>query len=135
MYVVKSQSWVWARALAEDHLKPSVVSLTALLDGTCYAAKAICAPACTAESGAVQGCAPDQAPAARSGLPPALVALKAGLEAAHAGLPRENPGSRWPKATLGMLGDARRLLPDQLARLNALCACAPPPASCVRGQG
>jgi hypothetical protein len=73
--------------------------------------------------------------AARSGLPPALVALKAGLEAAHAGLPRENPGSRWPKVTLGVLGDARRLLPDQLARLNALCACAPPPASCVRGQG
>ncbi|KAK9826359.1 hypothetical protein WJX81_001998 [Elliptochloris bilobata] len=56
------------------------------------------------------------------GLPPALVELKAGLEAAHDSLPRENSGSRWPKVTLGVLGDARRLLPDQLERLNALCA-------------
>ena len=62
--------------------------------------------------------------AAGRGLPPALVELKAGLEAAHGGLPRENSGSRWPKVTLGALGDARRLLPDQLHRLNALCACA-----------
>ncbi len=83
----------------------------------------------------VQGARLIRLRAARSGLPPALVALKAGLEAAHAGLPRENPGSRWPKATLGMLGDARRLLPDQLARLNALCACAPPPAMGSQGSG
>lgn len=69
----------------------------------------------------VQG---DGSGAATRGLPPALVELKAGLEAAHGGLPRENSGSRWPKITLGVLGDARRLLPDQLDRLNALCACA-----------
>ena len=62
--------------------------------------------------------------AAARGLPPALVELKAGLEAAHGGLPRENSGSRWPKVTLGVLGDARRLLPDQLDCLNTLCACA-----------
>ena len=66
----------------------------------------------------------DESGAAIRGLPPALVELKAGLEAAHSGLPRENSGSRWPKITLGVLGDARRLLPDQLHRLNALCACA-----------
>lgn len=66
----------------------------------------------------------DESTAATRGLPPALVKLKAGLEAAHSGLPRENSGSRWPKITLGVLGDARRLLPDQLDRLNALCACA-----------
>jgi len=57
------------------------------------------------------------------GFPPALEALKAALSAQHAGaLPAENPGSRWPKSSLGCLVDGRRLTPDELSRLHAVCA-------------
>jgi hypothetical protein len=43
--------------------------------------------------------------------------------AAHHGatLPAENPGSRWPKSTLGALRDGARLTPAQLATLHAVC--------------
>lgn len=37
------------------------------------------------------------------------------------GLPRENPGSRWPKTSLGALKDGARLTPEQLQTLNAIC--------------
>ena len=56
-----------------------------------------------------------------SGFPPALESLKASIDAAHPGLPRENPGARWPKTTLACLRDGVRLTPDQLAALTALC--------------
>lgn len=36
-------------------------------------------------------------------------------------LPKENPGSRWPKTSLGALKDGARLTPDQLDKLNAIC--------------
>ena len=61
---------------------------------------------------------------ARSGFTGALVDLKSRLSAAHPCLPPENPGSRWPKMTLGCLRDGRRLTPDQLALLRRLCRCA-----------
>lgn len=56
-----------------------------------------------------------------SGFPPALESLKTAINDAHPGLPRENPGARWPKTTLACLKDGARLTPDQLETLNALC--------------
>lgn len=55
------------------------------------------------------------------GFPEPLVALKAGLADYYGGLPEENPGSRWPKTSLGALKDGRRLTPEQLKKLNAVC--------------
>ena len=57
------------------------------------------------------------------GFPPALVELKHAIAEAAPGLKAENPGSRWPKTSLGALGDSARLTPDQLDRLNAICRC------------
>jgi hypothetical protein len=42
-----------------------------------------------------------------------------------AALPAENPGSRWPKATLGALREGVRLTPSELATLQQLCAAFP----------
>ena len=39
----------------------------------------------------------------------------------HPTLPKENPGSRWPKTSLGALKDKKRLTPDQLALLLRIC--------------
>ena len=36
-------------------------------------------------------------------------------------LVRENPGSTWPKCTLGCLRDGKRLTPENLARLTEVC--------------
>jgi len=58
-----------------------------------------------------------------SGFPPALVELKQRIELAHGHcLPRESPGSKWPKTTLAALKDGKRLTPHQLEKLNELCA-------------
>lgn len=46
---------------------------------------------------------------------------QASLPDYYSGLPPENPGSRWPKTTLGCLRDGARLAPDQLAALNRIC--------------
>lgn len=57
-----------------------------------------------------------------TGFPPALEELKEALSAHHgAALPPENPGSRWPKSSLGCLANGRRLNPEELARLHAVC--------------
>ena len=58
-----------------------------------------------------------------AGFPPALESLKAALDAHHGGaLPAENPGSRWPKSSLGCLVDGRRLTPAELQTLRGICA-------------
>ena len=57
-----------------------------------------------------------------SGFPPPLVQLKRALGEAYGGqIPNENPGSRWPKTSLGCLKEGKRLTPDQLATLIKLC--------------
>ncbi|KAK9866566.1 hypothetical protein WJX84_005361 [Apatococcus fuscideae] len=55
------------------------------------------------------------------GFPPPIVSLKRQIEASHPGLNTENPGSRWPKTSLGALKDDKRLTPDQLKCLNSIC--------------
>lgn len=57
----------------------------------------------------------------RSGFPRALLDLKDALADTCKGLPPENPGSKWPKTTLGALRDGTRLTPEQLQQLNAIC--------------
>lgn len=57
----------------------------------------------------------------RSGFPRALLDLKDALAGTCKGLPPENPGSKWPKTTLGALRDGTRLTPEQLQQLNAIC--------------
>jgi hypothetical protein len=56
-----------------------------------------------------------------SGFPRALLDLKDALADTCKGLPPENPGSKWPKTTLGALCDGARLTPEQLQQLNAIC--------------
>ena len=58
----------------------------------------------------------------KSGFPPALVDLKERIEQAHPCLPKESPGSKWPKTTLAALKDGKRLTPKQLDALNELCS-------------
>eukprot|EP00884_Botryococcus_braunii_P000199 jgi/Botrbrau1/1017/Bobra.114_1s0055.1 len=55
------------------------------------------------------------------GFPPALLQLKQDIGDRLGGLPRENPGSLWPKCSLGALRDNKRLDPQQLALLNRIC--------------
>ena len=57
----------------------------------------------------------------RSGFPRALLDLKDALADTCKGLAPENPGSKWPKTTLGALRDGTRLTPEQLQQLNAIC--------------
>lgn len=61
---------------------------------------------------------------AYSGFPPSLAALKKGLAEAHPGLGPENPGSRWPKTSLGALKEGKRLSLDNLRTLKKLCSAA-----------
>ena len=61
-------------------------------------------------------------PACRRGFPPSLVDLKSRLAASIQGLKPEQPGSLWPKTTIGCLQDRARLTPDQLQRLLDLSA-------------
>jgi hypothetical protein len=49
------------------------------------------------------------------------VDLKQRIAAAHPALPPENPGSRWPKTSLGCLKDGCRLTPEQLQVLCRVC--------------
>jgi hypothetical protein len=59
---------------------------------------------------------------AYSGFPPQLTALKSALADAHGdALPKESPGSRWPKTSLGSVRDGKRLTPEQLAALLSVC--------------
>jgi hypothetical protein len=60
-------------------------------------------------------------PARRRGFPPALTQLKQQLSDTYPALPRENPGSRWPKTSLAALKDNQRLSPEQLERLTVIC--------------
>ncbi len=60
-------------------------------------------------------------PHACRGFPPAITQLKGVFERMHPTLPKENPGSRWPKTSLGALRDAKRLTPDQLKLLLKIC--------------
>lgn len=55
------------------------------------------------------------------GFPAPLVALKQQITDYYQGLPKESPGSKWPKTSLASLKEGRRLTPDQLQRLNDLC--------------
>lgn len=55
-----------------------------------------------------------------SGFPPQLVRLKHALNDVVA--LKENPGSMWPKATLGCLRDDVRLTPAQLDLLLSICS-------------
>ncbi|CAE8736449.1 unnamed protein product [Polarella glacialis] len=56
-----------------------------------------------------------------SGFPPALAMLKERLEKAYGGLPKESPGSRWPKSTLAAVVDGQRLDPRALETLRLIC--------------
>lgn len=55
------------------------------------------------------------------GLPPALAKLKQDINEYHEGLPAENPGSKWPKTSLGAVKDGKRLNPQQLETLLHIC--------------
>ncbi|KAK9903307.1 hypothetical protein WJX75_002515 [Coccomyxa subellipsoidea] len=55
------------------------------------------------------------------GFPPALVRLKQHLDRRHGSLPKENPGSKWPKTSLGAVKDKCRLDPQQLDSLLRIC--------------
>ncbi len=57
----------------------------------------------------------------RRGFPPALVRLKQELDKRHGSLPKENPGSKWPKTSLGAVRDKCRLNPQQLDALLRIC--------------
>lgn len=50
-----------------------------------------------------------------------LLALKRGIEEGIPGLTPENPGSRWPKTTLGCLRDNVELRENQVHKLRELC--------------
>jgi hypothetical protein len=56
-----------------------------------------------------------------AGFTPALLDLKRRVATAHPALPRENPGSLWPKASLGCLRDGVTLTEQQFHTLNGLC--------------
>ncbi|KAG1677218.1 hypothetical protein FOA52_013416 [Chlamydomonas sp. UWO 241] len=58
---------------------------------------------------------------AYTGFSPALEGLKARMQDGETVLPRENPGSKWPKTSLGCLRDGARLTPQQLSVLSDIC--------------
>lgn len=55
------------------------------------------------------------------GFPPAITQLKGVLDRMHPTLPKENPGSKWPKTSLGALKDGKRLTPEQLELMLRIC--------------
>ncbi|KAL0029394.1 hypothetical protein WJX77_004302 [Trebouxia sp. C0004] len=55
------------------------------------------------------------------GFSPALAGLKQELNSKNPELPRENPGSKWPKTSFGALKDNQRLTPEHLSVLLKLC--------------
>eukprot|EP01026_Neomeris_dumetosa_P069452 TRINITY_DN6867_c0_g1_i4.p1 TRINITY_DN6867_c0_g1~~TRINITY_DN6867_c0_g1_i4.p1 ORF type:complete len:239 (-),score=37.48 TRINITY_DN6867_c0_g1_i4:135-851(-) len=58
---------------------------------------------------------------AYSGFPQPLLNLKQQLQQHCETLPPENPGSKWPKTTLGAIKDNQRLTPEQLSKLKSIC--------------
>eukprot|EP00899_Mesostigma_viride_P003673 jgi/Mesvir1/13306/Mv08596-RA.1 len=48
--------------------------------------------------------------------------LKAAIQEEFPALPRENPGSLWPKTSLAALRDGKRLSMEQLRALKAICS-------------
>lgn len=58
---------------------------------------------------------------AYQGFSPTLVSIKRELETAIPGLKPENPGSRWPKTTLGALRDGRTLSLGEVRTLREIC--------------
>ena len=55
------------------------------------------------------------------GFAPELEKLKEELSSTFPCLPRENPGSLWPKTSLAALEEGRRLTPDQFTSLRTIC--------------
>lgn len=58
---------------------------------------------------------------AYSGFPPALCKLKRGINAIFPSIPKENPGSLWPKTSLACLKDSKFLSMSQLVQLREIC--------------
>eukprot|EP01023_Acetabularia_acetabulum_P066905 TRINITY_DN9108_c1_g1_i4.p1 TRINITY_DN9108_c1_g1~~TRINITY_DN9108_c1_g1_i4.p1 ORF type:complete len:272 (-),score=35.53 TRINITY_DN9108_c1_g1_i4:95-910(-) len=58
---------------------------------------------------------------AYSGFPQPLLDLKQRLNQNCSNLPKENPGSKWPKTTLGAVQDNRRITPEEFEKLKAIC--------------
>ncbi|KAF5832696.1 hypothetical protein DUNSADRAFT_11341 [Dunaliella salina] len=58
-----------------------------------------------------------------SGFPPSFKKLKEDInENLAAAIPKESPGSMWPKMTLGALKDHVRLTPEMLDRISRICS-------------
>uniref|UniRef100_A0A7S3VGY1 Uncharacterized protein n=1 Tax=Dunaliella tertiolecta TaxID=3047 RepID=A0A7S3VGY1_DUNTE len=58
-----------------------------------------------------------------SGFPPSFKKLKEEInENLAAAIPKESPGSMWPKMTLGALKDHVRLTPEMLGRISKICS-------------
>lgn len=55
------------------------------------------------------------------GFSPALAGFKQEVNSKHSELPRENPGSKWPKTSFGAVKDNQRLTPENLSALMDLC--------------
>merc|ERR1712046_82184 len=58
---------------------------------------------------------------AYEGFPPSIVRLKQQIDENVGALAKENPGSLWPKTSIGALRDNRRLTPDELRCLKTAC--------------
>ncbi len=58
---------------------------------------------------------------AYTGFSRTLLAVKRGIEEGIPGLKPENPGSKWPKTTLGCLREGVELTKDQVCRLRNIC--------------
>lgn len=56
-----------------------------------------------------------------SGWSPAVKDLKDRISRAHPTLPKESPGSQWPKTSIGCLRDGVTLTKDQFSALASLC--------------
>ena len=56
-----------------------------------------------------------------AGFSPTLLAIKQDLEAHVPGLQEENPGSRWPKTTLGALREGQQLAWEDVLALRDIC--------------
>ena len=56
-----------------------------------------------------------------SGWTPAILDLKERISRAHPTLPKESPGSQWPKTSIGCLRDGVTLTKEQFERLKGLC--------------
>ncbi|KAL2649486.1 hypothetical protein R1flu_017614 [Riccia fluitans] len=59
---------------------------------------------------------------AYTGIPSSIVKLKQEVEQNLKGLRKENPGSKWPKTTIGCLKDDKTLTFEQLKTLKKICS-------------